>query len=860
MDKKIEPLILLIDDEPHVLSVIGDILSKEGYRILPCESPQEGLELLKTSVPDLIFLDILMPEMDGYQFCAKLQERKELAFIPVIFLTALTADQNRAKAFSLGAADYLTKPFDKGELLNSAKKHLATRRRWRDFEDEMDFGNRKDLPPHFREFQKFLNEKLKLSTEKKEELLQVKVFEVLPLCKLLGIPTSELAQYLAEFSKLSYCAYINPEKIQLGKLPAPFCRKNGIVALKADSGRNTFVLSNPFNLELFDLLKSQFKEDPYDLMIADQRALDFLLNDSEEITPRKNSFSQADSDLEKFPAVQIADNIVHTAFMERASDIHIEPKEFHIAVRFRIDGEMKDAYALNKETGVQLISRFKVLGSMDITQKRKPQDGAMEIKMDGKNYKLRLATTSTPSGESMIIRLLDPDVKPKSLKELGTTEEQMKRLVDFASRDRGFVLVVGPTGSGKTTTIYSLLAQVDCKTRSLSSVEDPVEYRIPFANQQQVNEKAGVTFETVLKSAMRQDPDVLFLGEVRDAFSAKASMDFASTGHLTITTLHTSNATTAVFRLERLGVSRSSMADTILGVVAQRLLKKLCEHCKKIAPPTQKEIEMMAPFTNQIPAQVANPSGCPKCNETGYYGREAIYEIIQFDANIAQMIRVGKSIAEIRNFIRERKDYLICDHAMDKVLELRFSPKDVYEKVLVEEVIAPPKGHFSEAEPVNRQTERSEGPVSPLQQKTPQDEKKGTGRSILVVEDNKDNMALISLHLKNAGYELTTAEDGIEALMHLGKKQFDIIVSDVDMPNLDGFKLLEMVNQKGITAPILFVTARTEEADEAKGLELGAVDYIKKPIKKEILLMRVKKALGNIESDKTRMKTSKGSD
>lgn len=857
MDKNTQPLIMLIDDEPHVLSVIGDILSKEGYRILPCEKAAEGLKLLETATPDLILLDILMPEMDGYQFCGKLQEGKSLAFVPVIFLTALTADQNRAKAFSLGAADYLTKPFQKEELLASVKKHLTTRKRWRDFEGETDIKGRKDFPLQFRQFQEFLSDKLRLPVDKKEKLSQVKAFEISSLCKLLGIPSSELAQYLAEFSKLTYCSYINPEKIQLGKLPAPFCRKNGIVVLKSDSGRDTFVVSNPFNLELFDLLKSQFKEEPFDLVIADQKAVDFLLKDSEEAVPQKNYFGQPDSDLEKFPAIQIADNIVHTAFMERASDIHIEPKEFHVAVRFRIDGEMKDAYALKKETGVQLISRFKVMGSMDIAQRRKPQDGAMEISLEGKTFKLRLATTSTPSGESMIIRLLDADIKPKSLKELGTTEAQMKQLIDFASRDRGFVLVVGPTGSGKTTTIYSLLAQVDCKTRSLSSVEDPVEYRIPFANQQQVNEKAGVTFETVLKSAMRQDPDVLFLGEVRDAFSAKASMDFASTGHLTITTLHTSNATTAVFRLERLGVSRSSMADTILGVVAQRLLKKLCEHCKKTAPPTEKEIEMMKPFTDRIPDQVANPAGCPKCNETGYYGREAIYEIIQFDTNIAQMIRAGKSIAEIRDFIRQRKDYLISDHAIDKVRELRFSPKDIYEKVLVEEVLAPTKteGAANSLLRGSVVTEAIAETASSVLKPTRNDDK---DNSILVVEDNKDNLALISLYLRNAGYDLTTAEDGIEALIHLGKKQFDLIVSDVDMPNLDGFKLLEMVNQKGITSPIVFVTARTEEADEVKGFELGAVDYIKKPIKKEILLMRVKRALGGHGSEQEASNVKKG--
>lgn len=846
------PSIMVVDDERYVLEMIGEILKKEGYQPILFQDPLESLKALESVKPDLILLDILMPELDGYGFCGKLQAKKELAYIPVIFLTALTAEQNKTKAFALGAADYLTKPFEKEKLLASIKKHLETRRRWRDFEDEEDGSAKmKSLPLAFQDFQKFLNGRMKLAPEKIEKWELIKTFNIYSICKVLEFSSSELAQSLAEFSKLPYCSYINPEKIELGKLPAPFCRKNNIVAVKDDSGHDLFILSDPFNYELSDLLRSRFKEEPFRLAIADQKAIEFLFNDCGGNPDPQNrdafiNFGDADSDFEKFPVIRIADNIIHTAILERASDIHIEPKEFHFSVRFRIDGEMKDAYALKKETGIQLISRFKVFGNMDISEKRKPQDGGLEVTDEGKSYKLRLATTSTPSGESMIIRVLQAQIKAKTLKELGTTELQMKTLLDFAGRDRGFVLVVGPTGSGKTTTIYSLLAQVDCKTRSLTTVEDPVEYRIPFANQQQVNEKAGVTFESVLKSAMRQDPDVLFLGEVRDTFSAKASMDFASTGHLTITTLHTSNATTAIFRLERLGVPRNVMGDTILGVVAQRLLKKLCENCKKIAPPTKKEIEILAPFTDKIPDKVANPGGCSKCSNTGYYGREAIYEIIQFDADIARMIRSNKPISEIRNFIRQRKDYLICDHAIDKVRELRFSLKDVYEKVLVEEpeMSVPETGiQLSAAEdPLLRKADILK-PVTFL--------KKDHAPSVLLVEDNKDNLALMALLLKNAGYELTTAEDGIEALLHLGKKTFDLIISDVDMPNLDGFKLLEMASQKGIHAPILFVTARTDEKDELKGFELGAADYIKKPINKEIFLMRIKKALENSSGQKS---------
>ncbi len=825
MNNPAKARILILDDEQPVLNFIRTVIEDAGYEVFSYHNPLEALKGLEVSKPDLILLDIRMPEMDGYEFCLHLQKKEAFAYIPVVFLTALTSDQDRAKAFAVGGVDFLTKPILKGPLVAAIEKNLKIKSQWNKLKESplKSLANPSGL---FGEFQIFLSEKLALTGDKKERLMKGKSKDLFSLCPVLGISSSELAQYFAHFTGWTYCPYISPESLQLGKLPAPFCRKNLMVTLKDGSGREAFAVANPFDGELFDLLRNRFEEKNLNILIVDFKAIEFLLSGHDE---EKNT---ALLETPGLSAIEIADNVLFSAVSQRTSDIHIEPKEAHHVVRFRVDGDMKEVYALKKETGIQVISRFKVLAGMDIAERRKPQDGALEMMIQSVTYKLRLATTSTPHGESMIIRLLDPNIKPKALGELGMTEDQVKTLTEFANRDRGFVLVVGPTGSGKTTTIYSLLAQVDCKTRSLCTVEDPVEYRIPFANQQQVNEKAGITFESVLKSTMRQDPDVLFLGEVRDPFSAKASLDFASTGHLTITTLHTSNATTAIFRLERLGATRSVMADTLLGVVAQRLLKKLCDPCKKVAPPTPEEIEMLSSFMDKAPEKVANPVGCVKCNHTGYYGREGIYEIIRFDAEISKMIRTNKPIAEIRDHIRRRGDYLISHHAVDKVKQLKVSPKDAYEKVLIEEAKPESLPQEPQPRPMSGGAPRQDSPKS-----------FGEKINILVAEDSKDNRVLISLFLRNAGYVVTEAEDGIEALLYLGQGRFDLIISDIDMPNLDGFKLLEMVNQKALTTPVLFVTARTEDADEARGFELGAVDYIKKPIKKEILLARVKKTL-----------------
>ncbi len=201
-------------------------------------------------------------------------------------------------------------------------------------------------------------------------------------------------------------------------------------------------------------------------------------------------------------------------------------------------------------------------------------------------------------------------------------------------------------------------------------MEDPVEYRIPFAKQQQVNQKAGVTFDVLLRPLVRQDPDILFIGEVRDAYSAKIAMDFASTGHLTLTTMHTSNATSAIFRLERLDVDRGPMADSILAIVAQRVLRKVCPECKNVAAITRKEMDILAPITQNVPTEIAHPVGCWKCKQTGSVGRERIYKIIRCDAEVGEMIRTARTVPEIRHFVHQRGDQLISHQAVEKVRSL----------------------------------------------------------------------------------------------------------------------------------------------------------------------------------------------
>jgi type II secretory ATPase GspE/PulE/Tfp pilus assembly ATPase PilB-like protein/DNA-binding response OmpR family regulator len=863
MTEEKKPLILAVEDDEDMRMLIGRLLERGGYEVLTAEDGKAALETLKRPVkPDLILTDVMMPGMDGYALCARLQADPSLSLIPVVFVTALSSENDRAAALAAGGVDYLAKPLTKDALMAVVGKNLDRRRQWEKLAEEAIPAKPLSRSDEFLRFLSELAGKLDAPQDLRERLSRGAGGDLYAMAEQLGLTNSQMAKSAAAFLRLEYLPAINPDTIQLGVLPAPFCRSHGVVVVEREPGSRSFVVSNPFQPELFDLLRRYSAEGiPLKPLVTEPENICLLLK-----RPDREAVEELlRCDAEKVPISDVTSAILESAVYQRASDVHIEPKEGRTVIRFRVDGDMREAFELRHETGLMLISRFKALGEMDVAERRKPQDGAMQAIIDGRSFIVRLATSSTPSGESLVMRLLEPWVKAKTLEELGMTTSQVRHMMEFARRQHGLILVAGPTGSGKTTTIYSLLQHIDCKTRSLLSIEDPVEYRIPDANQQQVDNQSGMTFENLLKSSVRQDPDILFLGEIRDDFSAKMAVDFASTGHLTISSVHTTNATTAIFRLERVGITRGAMADSMLGVIAQKLLKKLCSHCKTSGPISDEEHQMLATFTDDIPLTVCRPAGCPKCGGTGYLGREGVYEIVKFYPEISEMIRRNAPISEIRTFARQRGDYLVSDHALEKVRTGVFSPKDVYEQVLLEEAeyrrssaaggapAAEPLRSSSEAAPnVHRHPESSVHlmPTAPAEEMIGKPLPAAVipppaahSASILVVEDDADTLALMKRVLTNRGYAVTTAGDGVEALLHLGKASFDLIVSDINMPNLDGLKLVELKVLKKIEAPVIFLTAQISPEAEQRGLELGAADYIRKPVSKDVLLLRIERVL-----------------
>jgi type II secretory ATPase GspE/PulE/Tfp pilus assembly ATPase PilB-like protein/8-oxo-dGTP pyrophosphatase MutT (NUDIX family) len=341
------------------------------------------------------------------------------------------------------------------------------------------------------------------------------------------------------------------------------------------------------------------------------------------------------------PVVRLVDRVVAAGIEQRASDIHLEPEEDGIAVRYRVDGLLRHVMLLPKAVGIPLVSRIKIMAKMDIADRLRPQGGHASVGLGGSRVDLRVSTLPASHGEKVVIRILDPRAAIRSLDSLGLDDRdaaQMRRLLDARE---GLVLVTGPTGSGKTTTLYAALRQIQQRGLNIITVEDPVEYRIPGIVQVQINEKAGLSFASALRSILRQDPDVVLIGEIRDRETAAIAIQASLTGHLVFATLHTNDACSSITRLTDLGVDPARLAAALKGVVAQRLIRRLCNWCRIVAndgPP----IQLRESVTRDL--MVYTPVGCDACAMTGYHGRLAVTEIVAMDQELERGIVAGASV------------------------------------------------------------------------------------------------------------------------------------------------------------------------------------------------------------------------
>jgi type IV pilus assembly protein PilB len=366
---------------------------------------------------------------------------------------------------------------------------------------------------------------------------------------------------------------------------------------------------------------------------------------------------------EEAPVVKLVDLIIRQAINERASDIHIEPFKDRMSLRYRIDGKLYEIPPPAKHLHLAIISRVKILAKLDIAEKRLPQDGAILVKIDERPIDLRVSTVPTIYGEKVVLRILDKGAVVLDLGQLGFDAKQLEQLRKAMSSSYGLILLTGPTGSGKTTTLYAMLSEMKDATRNIVTIEDPVEYKLDGINQVQVKPEIGLSFAGALRSFLRQDPDIMLVGEVRDMETAEICIRSALTGHLVLSTLHTNDAPSAINRLMDIGIEPYLITPSLLCVVGQRLIRKLCPDCKEAYEPTTKQVA-----DYKIKADlIYKPKGCPKCNHLGYKGRMSIAEVMLVNIEIREMISKKATFQEIREVARRTGMQSLSDSAMKKV-------------------------------------------------------------------------------------------------------------------------------------------------------------------------------------------------
>jgi general secretion pathway protein E len=493
----------------------------------------------------------------------------------------------------------------------------------------------------------------------------------------LGIPLLEREDY--------------PEKpVLLEGVSMPFLRKHAVLPIQMESGRVTVVVNDPLNLPLINTLGNYFADMELQLCLGRREEILNSLDRLYEAAAREaEALTRADSDsligLEGFeddlehlkglaqeaPIIRLVNVTISRALDGRASDIHFEPLERSFKIRYRLDGVLYDLDQHPKTMQAAIISRLKLMANLNIAERRLPQDGRIKIKFGNRQTDIRVSTAPTIYGESVVLRLLAQETGEYQLDLLGMRPEQFNVVTELIERPFGIILVTGPTGSGKTTTLYAVLKRINSSTKKIITVEDPVEYQIDGINQIQVKPQIDLTFANALRSLVRQDPDVLLIGEIRDKETADIAIESALTGHLVLSTLHTNDAPGAITRLRDLGIESFLMADSMLAVLAQRLVRTLCPNCRDPYLARDVDRQRLMGVLNDLPDPLTlyQAKGCDRCGQTGFKGRQAIFEVLSISDRVRSAIVADKSAGEIAQLARQEAYRPLLHHGFQKVLD-----------------------------------------------------------------------------------------------------------------------------------------------------------------------------------------------
>ena len=489
------------------------------------------------------------------------------------------------------------------------------------------------------------------------------------------IGEDEVLGTVADQFGLKYC-HINADAIDASvtkDISADIAKKYGVVPVVADADSITVALSDPMAYDAIDSLRYVLHGRDVEAVVAPRAEVAaataklYAEEGAADVQTRDELEGVEDATGDDAPVIRLATMLITTAIKMKASDIHLEPMEKEFRVRYRIDGALRKMDSPPKRLQSAILSRIKIMSKMKISEKRIPQDGRIQISVNGKDLDLRVSSVPTNHGESIVMRILDKSNLSLGLPQLGFLSDDQSTFERLIKLPDGVVLVTGPTGSGKTTTLYACLGQINTPDKKLITVEDPVEYQMSGINQVQVNKDVGLDFSAALRSILRQAPNIVMIGEIRDAETADIAMEAALTGHLVFSTLHTNDAPSAVTRLLDIGVKPFLVASALRAAMAQRLVRAICEGCKEAYEPTEREIKMLGAISKTMPEKMYHGAGCDRCGRTGYKGRKGIFEIFKVDDTIQRLIFDHAPATLLRQRAREMGMRTLREDGMLKV-------------------------------------------------------------------------------------------------------------------------------------------------------------------------------------------------
>ena len=723
---------------------------------------------------------------------------------------------------------------------------------------------------------------ISLNTSSEEQIAET-------LAEHLGIPLLKLAS-------------ISPEPSGLNMVKENVARKYLVFPVNMEPGTLTLAMMDPLNylairdLELFtgctirravatktDILDAISQH--YDVNASLEPILANVVEELKVRTEEGEAFNKKDvidlvKESQKAPIVKMVNIMIQEAVKSKASDIHVESVFNAVLVRNRVDGVLKEVMRIPKWVQNEVVARIKILAGLDITERRLPQDGRLTVWLSNRAIDIRVSTIPTYYGEKVVMRLLDKSQKLPPLEQLGMSEASLKLLRSFIEKPQGIVLVTGPTGSGKTTSLYSILERIKSPEINIITIENPIEYEINGINQIQVNEKAGLTFATALRSILRQDPNVILVGEIRDLETAEIAIQASLTGHLVFSTIHTNDAASSIMRLVDLGVEPYLVGSSLSGIVAQRLIRLNCTKCQEPYQPAPQTLEILGLTDNSI--KFYRGKGCASCNMTGYSGRAGIFEVMRVTPQMRELIAQNASEAVIREAAIRAGMTSLREGAEEKLKLGQTSPEEVLRVIQLEEraeIICPqckarvqsdlatcPNCSHSLASscPSCGQQVKAEWHSCPYCQASlalkqdnkmageinaPAKEEKVERKipKILIVDDEEPIRKIVSLALRDLPLnpDIITAASGPEALQLARKELPDVIILDIMMPGMDGFEVCKTLREDMSTAfiPIMMLTARGETESRTKAFTIGTDDYVTKPFEVEDLKARVVRLL-----------------